>query len=88
MESIRQIIKAKTARPLAKSIEAAIVLAKATECGQGRWQAVRFRLGRLTLLAPAAIEAQELKLKRESIRAEINQVLGEEVVKQLVVRTE
>lgn len=87
-QAIGKVIEVKTANTgLARSLEAAVVLAKVTELGAGRWQAARFRNGRLLLTAPSAIAAHELVLRRAAILAEINTMFGSEVVKQLSIRS-
>lgn len=87
-QPIGQVVESKIQQQgLTRSILAAIVIAQATNCGQGRWQATRFRLGRLTLVAASAIAAQELQLRRIEIINEINQSLGESLVAKLIIRS-
>lgn len=72
---------------LSRSLAAAVILAKVTEWGSGRWQATKFRSGQLTLVAPSSIAASELYASRERLVGEINTFLGQEVIKKLIVRT-
>jgi hypothetical protein len=91
-QAVGKIIEVKTNTPsqslgLAQSLNAAIILAKVTEYGNGRWQATRFRKGRLLLIASSAIEAQELYLQREIIKKELNELFNENLIKQVIVKT-
>ncbi len=72
---------------LARSLEAAVVLAKATACGAGRWQATKFRHGRLTLVAPSPIAAQELTLRASEVLDALNALFGQPLIKQLLIRS-
>lgn len=84
---ISQIIKKTTATGLSRSIDAAVVLAKATQIAAGRFEAVRYRNGRLTIVAPSPVAAQDLVLRKEAIITELNNVFAERVIKELYVRS-
>lgn len=86
-QSIGNIITVKTTPGLSRSLKAAMVVAKATEAGDGTWQATAFRKGRLTLVAPSPIEAQELVLRKEELKKQINTALGDEIVERLIIRS-
>ncbi len=88
-QSIGKVI-AKKQQPtpgIARSLQAAVIVAKATECSQGRWQALQFRSGRLTLTASSPVMAQELVLRRQDVLNTINQALGESIVTQLLIKS-
>ena len=82
-----KVVIQKSTPGLARSIEAAVVVVKATECAAGRFQAIRFRNGRLTVVAPSLIAAQELVLRKLAIIEEINTFLGERIVRDLFIRS-
>lgn len=84
--SIGKVIDVKTkSTGLSRSLKAAIIVAQATECGAGQWQAVRFRNGQLTLVAPTSIAAQELVLRRTEILDQINTALKDSIIKTLYI---
>lgn len=85
--SIGSIITVKTAPGLSRSLKAAMVVAKVTDEGKGQWQATSFRKGRLTLVAPSPIEAQELVFRKDEIKKQINTALGGEIVERLIIRS-
>lgn len=84
---IGRIVKQKTATGLARSISAAVVVTKATTTAAGRFEAVRFRNGRLTIVAPSLMAAQDLALQKEQIIIELNTAFGDHIVKDLFVRS-
>lgn len=87
-QSIGKAVEIKVASVgLARSLEAAVVLAKADSCAAGRWKATRYRKGKLTLTAPSPVAAQELVLRKQLILRELQQVLGETVVTELFIRS-
>jgi hypothetical protein len=86
-QSMGNILQRKTAPGLARSIDAAVVVSKATECGKGRWTATVFRNSALTIIAPSGIAAQELVFRKIGILAEINAALGVDKVKRLIIRS-
>lgn len=85
--SIGNIITVKATPGLSRSLKAAMVVAKTTEIGNEAWQATSFRKGRLTLVAPSPIEAQELVLRKDEVKKQINTALGNEIVERLVIRS-
>ncbi len=87
MQSLGLILKINTPPKLNQSFAAAVVLAKANQCGGGKWQATRFRKGRLTIVAPSPVYAQELALRKAKIKEELNEALGSELIKQLIIQS-
>ncbi len=87
-QSVGRVISGKTKPGLARSVEAAVVVAKATAASRGLWQATRFRSGRLTIIAPTPIEAQELSLQRRKIKDDLNLKFDQELIKEVIVRTQ
>jgi hypothetical protein len=87
-QAIGKVINVKpVSAGLARSLQAAMIIAKATECSQGQWQAVRFRSGRLTITAPSPIAAQELSLRRNQVLEQINRTLGGQIVNQILIKS-
>ena len=84
---IGRIVNQKTTNGLARSISAAVVVAKATATAAGRFEAIRFRNGRLTIVAPSLMAAQDLALQKEQIVEELNTAFGERIIKDLYVRS-
>lgn len=46
----------------------------------------KFEYGRLTLTVVNAVWRQELSLAKENLREKINEVVGEEIVKEIILR--
>ncbi len=84
---ISQIITKKTGNGLSRSIDAAVVLAKVKQVSAGRFEPIRYRNGRLTIIAHSPVAAQDLVLRKEAIIAQLNSAFGESVVKELYVRS-
>ncbi len=72
---------------LARSLEAAAVLAKVNACGAGRWQATKWRHGRLTIVAPSPIAAQELTLRSLEVLNSLNDAFDRPVIRQLFIQS-
>lgn len=87
MQTIGNIIQFKTAPSLSRSLEAAVVLARLNAIANNEWQATQFRKGTLTITTPNPAQAQQLVLKKESLRKQYNELLGGEIVNRLVIRT-
>lgn len=58
---------------LSKELQAAYVLSKANTLADGRFQAVRYSRGILTLRCTTSIAAQELKFQEKNLLDQINQ---------------
>ena len=87
MQSLNMIITAKTNPTLARSLKAAVILATVNERA-ALYQAVRFRSGRLTLMAQNPIEAQELVLRQQQLLSDINKLFDEPLVTKLSIRSQ
>ena len=87
MQSLSTILQSKTVPSLARSITAAIVLAKVNAYANQTFVATRFKTEVLTLVAPSPIEAAQLKLRSEIIRQEINALFDKPLIKRLAIHS-
>lgn len=88
MQTIGNIIAFKTNPGLGRSLEAAVVLARANEISENKWQATQYRKGVLTITANNPMQAQELVLRREQLQTQLNALFGDKTVQRLVIRTQ
>lgn len=72
---------------LKRSLDAAVIIAKANKCSDGTWVATIFKQQQLILVANSAIAAQELYWRRESVLDTINSYLGQPLIKDLIIRS-
>lgn len=93
--SIAKVIKGKSVGVRAsRSVVAAIVLAKINSLNGdrwGNWQAIKFQNGRVTIVAPSAIEAQELVWRKSELLSEVKLLFDhstdQPIITDLIIRT-
>jgi hypothetical protein len=86
--SIAKVIERKSAGvSLSRSVAAAVVLARVNSINEGKWEATRFRNGRLTITAPSSIAAQELCWRQSELIKQINQLFDESIITALSFRS-
>ena len=74
-------------KSLATTATAAYVCHAANELSSGRYQAVSFKDGMLTLAAPSSAAAQDLKYQTEELLTQINNKLNASQIKSIRIRT-
>lgn len=79
-KSLRKIIKQ---RGLDKSLEAARICYVANQIANNRFEAVSFKDGILKIKTKNHLAASEIQLNQKNIISEINDALGEDLVKKL-----
>jgi len=87
MDSIKHdLTKRLNARSLATTATAAYICHVANERSQGRYVAVSYRNGILTLAAPTAGAAQNLKFQQKELSAELSAAIRQPLKLRIIVR--
>lgn len=73
---------------LNKELQAAYILSQANSLADGRFEAVRFSHGVLTVNCPNSIAAAELQFETQSLIAKINDKIKPAAVKRLAFRVQ